>query len=65
MRPDRVISKQNIIINVSIEFILGIVRMLINQFAFQRIEIPFHRSIIIRTAALSDIMIFTILSTFL
>ncbi len=47
MRSDRVIPKQNVIINVSIQFILGIIRMLINQLTFQRIEIPFNGSIII------------------
>ncbi len=40
----------NVIINVSIQFILRIIRMLIYKLAFQLIEIPLHGSIIVRTA---------------
>ena len=49
MRSDGIIPKQDIIINVRIEFILRAVGMMIDKFTFRCIKISLHRSIVVGT----------------
>ena len=60
MRSDGIVPKQNIIPNVGEQFVLAAVWMVINEFAFQGVEVTFHRSVVVRTPgtahALSYIM---------
>ena len=68
MRSDGIVPKQNIILNVGGQFILATVWMLINELAFQSVEVTLHRSVVIRATgtahALSYIVSWTIVGEF-
>ena len=47
---DGIIPEQDVIVNVSEQFVLGAVRVLIDKFAFQSVEVTLHRGVVVRTS---------------
>jgi len=51
MRSDRIIQKENIIVNIGEQFVIRSIGMLIDELTLQRVEITLHQSVIVRTGS--------------